>query len=648
MSALGQTVVLEEKLGQTPGTVTVDLDMLNFTDVGAFSFYIQYDDALLTYTGPSAVAFQDANITINDNYGGNAILALNWNKVAGVTINGTVLSLEFDYKGGFNGGFTFVQPPFVESEVVNSSFGIIINFKTVPFPFTHGSISPDLGDPDGIATLGDATGIVGATVLVPLSITDDGGFNGEASALTFKIGYDTEKLTYDGVSDNTLSMTVGEADGVITLVKNNEGTPFSFPLTDPVINLNFVYLGGGIAEVNFQSGSLVSDDAGNTLITTFVNGSVDLELPSGAGTLSIAKISSVQADSVALPDPPGAYLVIPVEVELPITADGLSATAAGSIALKIGYDADLVYTGFSSVNFPTGWTITQSTGMVSFSRANAGGITIADGVLLTLEFDYTKGLAEVNFLIGTQLDDVIGDPIPVGLEDGWVTPPIYVNTKVFLQGPYKTVLQLMDTSLLRKDLIPLEQPYSDAPWAYTGTESVVTVPNGVVDWILVELRTGTEASTAVAQRAGFLLKNGCVVDTDGTSLLAFVDGLEAGDYHIMVTHRNHLAIMSSMFTTLNSTSTLYDFTDAKAKSYTNPSYGFDPVIDLTDGNWGMYGGDGTADERILFGDFGVFRSGLNTSPNMYMAGDYNMDANILFGDFPYFKNNVNKRSHVPL
>ena len=47
----------------------------------------------------------------------------------------------------------------------------------------------------------------------------------------------------------------------------------------------------------------------------------------------------------------------------------------------------------------------------------------------------------------------------------------------------------MNTSLLTGGYIPTTQPYSGAPWSYSGTESVGSIPALVVDWILVELRT---------------------------------------------------------------------------------------------------------------------------------------------------------------
>ena len=47
----------------------------------------------------------------------------------------------------------------------------------------------------------------------------------------------------------------------------------------------------------------------------------------------------------------------------------------------------------------------------------------------------------------------------------------------------------MRTTLNSGGIIPLSQPYIGAPYNYTGTESVATIPNAnIVDWVLIEHR----------------------------------------------------------------------------------------------------------------------------------------------------------------
>jgi expansin (peptidoglycan-binding protein) len=131
-----------------------------------------------------------------------------------------------------------------------------------------------------------------------------------------------------------------------------------------------------------------------------------------------------------------------------------------------------------------------------------------------------------------------------------------VLTKVFLQGPYVSGGDSMRTTL--RTFLPRNHPYRGIPWLYTGLDSVTTIPPDVVDWILVQLRTGTAASTTVASRAVFLSKSGMVVDLDGLSPVRFT-GVPAGNYYIVIKHRNHLAIMSSIPVPLSSAGAMYDF-----------------------------------------------------------------------------------------
>ncbi len=75
----------------------------------------------------------------------------------------------------------------------------------------------------------------------------------------------------------------------------------------------------------------------------------------------------------------------------------------------------------------------------------------------------------------------------------------------------------MNTHLTSLTNFPLNQPYSVAPWNYPGTESVITIPADVVDWVIVELRDAPDAVSAdpasyVAKQAAFVLDNGSVVD----------------------------------------------------------------------------------------------------------------------------------------
>ena len=209
-----------------------------------------------------------------------------------------------------------------------------------------------------------------------------------------------------------------------------------------------------------------------------------------------------------------------------------------------------------------------------------------------------------------------------------------VNIKLFLQGPYSG--GSMSTSL--NGILPKNQPYSGLPWNYGGAESVLSIPSAAVDWILIELRSGTGPGTRVARRAAFIRSDGGVADLDGTTPVKF-NNTPTGSYYIVVRHRNHLAVMSSLAVMLNASSALYDFTQQLSNYYGGQA------ANLGGGMFGMFGGDYSGDNFIDSDDFTgpdneLFRSG-------YRRADHSMDGFIDSDDFIYPDNNMFKGSKVP-
>jgi len=177
-----------------------------------------------------------------------------------------------------------------------------------------------------------------------------------------------------------------------------------------------------------------------------------------------------------------------------------------------------------------------------------------------------------------------------GTLDGVFRTITSANIRVFLQGPYSA--GSMSIALNTSGYIPISQPYSAAPWSYTGTEAVVTIPAGVVDWVLLELRTGTGSTTTVGRRAAFLKSDGSIVDLDGVSNVKF-PGVAPGDYYTVVRHRNHLAIMTANPVTLSFNPILYDFSTAQTQAY-----GSSAMKDLGSGIFGMIAGDIDGDGNV--------------------------------------------------
>jgi hypothetical protein len=133
-----------------------------------------------------------------------------------------------------------------------------------------------------------------------------------------------------------------------------------------------------------------------------------------------------------------------------------------------------------------------------------------------------------------------------------------LSLKLFLEGAYNSSANLMSTNLNSE--LPLTSPYIE------DSRTITEIPTNIVDWILVELRTIANGN-AIASKSVLLNENGEVVMDDGTTNKITLNA-PAGDYYIVVKHRNHLAIMSRNKIGLNSdTTTLYDFTTGSEQYY---------------------------------------------------------------------------------
>ncbi|MBK6832061.1 MAG: hypothetical protein IPG92_15615 [Flavobacteriales bacterium] len=79
-----------------------------------------------------------------------------------------------------------------------------------------------------------------------------------------------------------------------------------------------------------------------------------------------------------------------------------------------------------------------------------------------------------------------------------VVPVVKVSMRVLLEGPYEEATERMKDDLRFDGLLPVEQPYSVAPFNYVGNETAspglfaASDPdNAIVDWVLIELRDET-------------------------------------------------------------------------------------------------------------------------------------------------------------
>jgi hypothetical protein len=221
------------------------------------------------------------------------------------------------------------------------------------------------------------------------------------------------------------------------------------------------------------------------------------------------------------------------------------------------------------------------------------------------------------------------------------TLAITAHVMVLLEGPYTD--PGMGTALNSSGYLPTHHPYSGSPWNYGSADSVSTLPGGMVDWVLLELRS--DMTTIVGRRAALLLSDGSVVDTNGTSPVSF-PGINKGSYYLVIHHRNHLCVMSAAPVSLNESSPLYDFTTGSDKYHGTTG----AAKDLGSGAWGMVGGNGdNADQDCFSSDLAIARSGILGGLAGYELGDCNMDGDVFPDDYALSKVNVldGRSSFVP-
>ena len=200
---------------------------------------------------------------------------------------------------------------------------------------------------------------------------------------------------------------------------------------------------------------------------------------------------------------------------------------------------------------------------------------------------------------------------------------VETEVKAFLEGPFN-ILE-MNTCLSDSALLPFTQPFNTEPWNYSGSESVTSIPSDAVDWILVELRDApgaTEAgeTTIIDRKAGFILKNGLIKGIDGISNLTF-DVRVIDSLFVVISHRNHCAVMSATGLIKTNGVYQYDFTTAAEKAFG----GLSVQKEITPGVYGMKAGDGNADGVISIDDIiDVWKPQAGKSG--YLKSDFNLDG----------------------
>jgi len=182
------------------------------------------------------------------------------------------------------------------------------------------------------------------------------------------------------------------------------------------------------------------------------------------------------------------------------------------------------------------------------------------------------------------------------------TPGLLLRPKLWLDGPFEQGVGLMRDDLRLADLIPLNEPntsYFGGPGGETTTPAVleITGNNAIVDWVRIELRNAPNGPTLVRRNA-LLQRDGDVVATDGISPVSFALG--AGSYHVVVRHRNHLAVMTALGYALNTTPAVVDLRLPATPLFVRPAPFADVPTKILGSQRLLWAGNTQPDDRLKY------------------------------------------------
>ena len=385
---------------------------------------------------------------------------------------------------------------------------------------------------------------------------------------------------------------------------------------------------------------------------TFTANATDPEVPPQVLTYSLD--AAAIALGMSINSASGAFTWTPTELQggssysatITVTDDGACSLADSEIISitvnEVNVAPVLALIGDQTVNVPATITFTATAAdsdiPVNALAYSLDAASIALGMSInavTGVFTWTPTIGQAGMTYAVTITVTDNGINPANLSDSetfyiMVNYPYNLNITVFLQGSYNTATGLMKPTLNTNGEVPLSQPYNTFPWDYTGTESVVTLGEDVVDWVLVELRSNL--NTTHTRKAGLL-------HTNGTVTVSFNGLVTPGDeYYVVVWHRNHMPVMSANSIEIPFFGTSLDL------SIPANCYGTEPLIQLIPTNiYGMIAGDVVADGQLKYSgpdnDRGSILAKIialggtlvtSTIFNGYWPEDVNMNNNIRY------------------
>ena len=280
-------------------------------------------------------------------------------------------------------------------------------------------------------------------------------------------------------------------------------------------------------------------------------------------------------------------------------------------------------------NIITGQDTSAKGAAIALSFRDAG----ADGTFMsTIPVDAryndfgVYGESQVRSRIWDRADTVA---IEGNLADTVYYYPFYVDkirasVKVFLQGPYLTAADSMARTLNSSGTLA----------AHFGA---IPIPALAVDSINIELRNSTTGAGSSTRKyaPAWLLTNGTIRNfSDTTKSYVEFDTNYAGQYHIVVRHRNHLAIMDSLPEVLEGSGipNVYDFSASM-----NSAFGANPMVQVGT-RFALWSSDVSGNGQIRYSGAGNDRllilnqvgNNLNGTAVGYFNADVDMNGQVRY------------------
>ncbi|MCX6166076.1 MAG: trypsin-like serine protease, partial [Ignavibacteriae bacterium] len=157
------------------------------------------------------------------------------------------------------------------------------------------------------------------------------------------------------------------------------------------------------------------------------------------------------------------------------------------------------------------------------------------------------------------------------IQDYMEVRAITLNLKVLLAGAVHNNSDTMSTVLNYKNYLPLTPPDTlsgnGEPFIYFRVQNEVVTQDffqnhrNIVDWIIIEIRDSKTGTTPIDTIAAFLRRDGKILSLTGDSIITLNINIPPDNYYIIIRHRNHLSVMTSLPIYLSSSSYFYDFSE---------------------------------------------------------------------------------------